>query len=128
MTDKEIAVGGVLTSSTVTNATVWLVVKRSYHGEQWLFWRKLRLDHSPRPVDEMMILSSEEEPEGCVLHTVKSLYWDLEGRLNITMKPFVLDTELSEGAWKHETSWWTDVDGDLVARLRESGWTDDDYS
>lgn len=80
----------------------------------------------PRSGDHIQILRSMDPPEGwSVEQEVKSVYWDGDGNVNVVLTSIYIDpSEIWQTtAWKHESAWYTDQDGDnLIERLFTSGW------
>lgn len=106
----------------MSQVNLWLVVRKAGWGSTTLFHRVMETDFAPRDGDTIMLLKSEEEPEGTMSHTVKNAYWDFNGTYNVEMRQFVLDTEVDRVQSGYWSVWWTDRDGDLVTKLKESGW------
>lgn len=101
---------------------LWLSVRRPGWGATELFTREMNTGFAPREGDRVALLRTEEEPEGSCHHDVRSTYFDWDGTYNVELRQFVLDTELTSMQVRHWAAWWTDRDGDLMAKLVESGW------
>lgn len=106
----------------MSEVTLWLSVRATEWGASELFTRIIDADFAPRTGDSIMLLRTEEEPEGSASHEVKSHYWNFDGAYNVELRPFVLDTELTREYVRYWSAWWTDRDGDLKQLLLESGW------
>jgi hypothetical protein len=100
-------------------------------GDLWV--RPVVANFLPRVGERMAMLASEEEPEGDLHTPVVEVYYDLDGYANVTMQGILVDPSerqqdlyfrgvRSDNPRNGRSAWYTDRDGDLIARLRESGW------
>lgn len=97
-----------------------------WHNGHILWTRVLTMAFLPTVEDRCHILTSEEEPEGSVLHRVKSRWFDHNGTVNLEFVPFIIDPdENCEGQerWLHTSPWRTEQEGsNLIERLEQSMW------
>ena len=121
----------------IATSTVLMTVYQNYDwpssSTHELWGREIVHDFLPQVGQKMAVLYSEEEPSGSVHEEVVDVYFDFDGRANITMMAVIVDPDergqevllrsiRTENPRNQRTAWYTDRDGDLVARLRECGW------
>jgi hypothetical protein len=131
-------------------AHLWLQVHEHHWGPGYGFpselWsREVQIEGTPEVTDDIMLLRSDDEPEGAVTHTIKRRYWDWAGVLNLELRGIVhlpndkyeeeLNGSIPACTWEGHTDWeryyrhyplpWREEDdeyGLLADRLHESGW------
>lgn len=105
-----------------------------------LWHRDVALEHAPDPGDTIMLLASDEEPEGAVLIDVCRRYWSINGTLNLKLREIVhlpneeMDERIAQGVARHDDHLtyieripmpWRATDdehGTLDDRLEDCGW------
>lgn len=105
--------------------TLWLTVaKKDQWGDRNLWCRKVEMAFAPGVGDRVGLLWNEEDQETFLHDEVFKRYWEHDGSLHLEFRKRVIDPE--PGPTMHQaqylTSWYTERDGDLEARLRASGW------
>ena len=122
--------GRVIMMMTVFQGSDWA---SSGSGSRELWAREWVAEFVPQPGQDVAMLRSEEEPCGSVHEEITHVYydWDLTPVLNfpgIIVDPNeqgqqTLQRQMtSPNRRSRRIAWYTDRDGDLEARLRESGW------
>jgi len=106
--------------------TWWLTTKTSSYSVSELWRREVEMGFLPHEGDHVLILTSEEEPDGSIGGYVKRRYWDFDGKAHLEFQEYVQDPPEDFKPNRIMTSWWTDRDGDLEEMLRASGWADYD--
>ncbi len=100
-------------------------------GELWR--RKVLAAWLPRQGERIAMLTDPEDVEGDVHTEVTEVYYAWDGQPTVVLRGCLLDPtpEMADANSRlihasnpriYRSGWWTDRDGDLSARLRESGW------